>query len=166
MKKRILVLALVALLAISAAFAADAHGTSAKNQFSIGLNLGTNTGVGMKYGMGKFDIQGNVGFYLFDFDPFGIACDVSANYDVYDIKINSQNEICVIVGGGALLRAFVGDDAYFSAIAFGTAGLEYTFPKFPMTLYLKLGYGLGIKTDDGIGFDHAFMGQLGGLYNF
>ena len=56
MKKALTVLlVLVAIVAMPLA-AADSRGTSEEGAIGIGLNLGTNNGLGLKFGMGKFDI--------------------------------------------------------------------------------------------------------------
>ena len=47
MKKKVLVLLVVAILAITPAMAANSKGASEDGSVGIGLNLGTNTGLGV-----------------------------------------------------------------------------------------------------------------------
>ena len=61
MKKKVLVLLVIALMAAVPAMAASTRGAADDGSVGIGLNLGTNTGLGMKFGMGKFDIFADVG---------------------------------------------------------------------------------------------------------
>ena len=64
MKKRLVLVALIALCLVAPVFAADNYsGVAKKNSVGLGLNLGTNTGVGFRYGMGDFDILANIGLH-------------------------------------------------------------------------------------------------------
>jgi hypothetical protein len=63
MKKVLLALILVALVLVPATAATDGV---AKSDLAVGLNLGTNTGVGVQYRMDKFDIVGNVGLRILE----------------------------------------------------------------------------------------------------
>ena len=59
MKKVLLALILVALVLVPAAAATE---RASKTDLAVGLNLGTNNGVGIQYRMNDFDIIANVGF--------------------------------------------------------------------------------------------------------
>ena len=61
MKKALTILLVLAVIAVMPLAAADRRGTSEEGAFGIGLNLGTNNGVGLKFGMGDFDIIANIG---------------------------------------------------------------------------------------------------------
>ena len=63
MKKKLALLALVFVVLVTPAFSA---GVSKDNSVGVGLNLGTNTGVGLRFGLGDFDILSNLGFSMLD----------------------------------------------------------------------------------------------------
>ena len=92
MKKKVLVLLVVAILAITPAMAANSKGASEDGSVGIGLNLGTNTGLGLKFGMGKFDIFANIGLDMFSLGSDGLRLggDVGVSYEVYDIDLGGK----------------------------------------------------------------------------
>ena len=167
MKKKVLVLLVVAILAIAPAAAAT-RGSSNDGAFGIGLNLGTNTGFGMKFGMGKFDILANVGIADFNIgsDGFALGGDVAVSYEVYDIDLGGRHHMPITVGLGAKTKFDIGKDFKFDLSLVVPVGLEYQIPDFPLSFYLRLGPGMSIieNTKLDIGFD--FVGYLGVLWVF
>ena len=165
MKKKILVIALVLVVALSGAFAANNWGgAAAKNTMGIGLNLGTNTGLGMKFGMGKFDVLANIG--LGDFrvgDPTEIAGDVAVSYEVADFDFGKGHHMPLTVGGGLNTTIVVGSNA--TAFELGImipVGIEYTIPNTPVNFYLHLAPGLGLDfAGSSVGLSFDFDANLG-----
>lgn len=168
MKKKILVVCLLIALVLVPATAASYKGSTAKNTLGVGLNLGTNTGVGLKFGMGKFDVIGNVGIADFHFgNPTTIAADAAASYEVYDIDIKGQHHMPITVGLGVNADFVIGSESSVSVGILAPVGIEYTIPTFPMNFYLRLAPGLDIKIDgSGVGFGFGFGAYLGALYMF
>ncbi|MDY5930697.1 MAG: hypothetical protein SPJ34_01550, partial [Candidatus Ornithospirochaeta sp.] len=82
MKKKALLICLLAALLVSPVFADSTKGTEKDGSFGLGLNLGTNTGVGMKFGMGSFDVLANVGLDNFKVSNAGVGIggDVAVSY--------------------------------------------------------------------------------------
>ena len=44
--------------------------------------------------------------------------------------------------------------------------LTYTFPKFPMSLYMRVAPGVGIQLVDAVKVSFGIQGSLGATYNF
>ena len=87
MKKALTILLVLAVIAVMPLAAADRRGTSEEGAFGIGLNLGTNNGVGLKFGMGDFDIIANVGLNILRLNTgLSLGGDVGFQYEVYDIQ--------------------------------------------------------------------------------
>lgn len=166
MKKKVLVLLVVAILAITPAMAANSKGASEDGSVGIGLNLGTNTGLGLKFGMGKFDIFANVGLSFLN--GYGLGADVGVSYEVYDIDLGGKHHMPVTVGLMAPVE-MNWNPFYLSVSALIHAGLEYQIPDVPVLFYLRLGLGAKFnisKADDAKFVDFTGSGALGVLYVF
>ncbi len=167
MNKKVIALVLVFALAICSVFASSTTGTSRKDGFSLGVGLGTNTGVAVKYGMGKFDFQGDVGIKFMN--GFGFSADLGAYYNVYDITFKTDTfsktqYIPLTVGPVVALNVTEGKLGLdFLAVA----GAEYTWSKVPVTMFLKLGGGCGLAfSSESVSVKPTFYGVVGALYNF
>ena len=160
--KKVLVIALVLLLSISTVFAASYKGASEKNSFSIGLNLGTNSGVVVNYGMGKFDIEGIVGFGLFN---KSLDAEVAFNYAILDIAKSCKFDgyMPLTVGGEAYLST---DFNFFGVGGLVPVKIAYTFPKFPMTLYFRVAPGVFFDLTPNQDVKFGIHASLGATYNF
>ena len=163
MKKKVLVLLVVAILAITPAMAANSKGASEDGSVGIGLNLGTNTGLGLKFGMGKFDIFANVGLSFLN--GYGLGADVGVSYEVYDIDLGGKHHMPVTVGLMAPVE-MNWNPFYLSVSALVHAGLEYQIPDVPVLFYLRAGLGLGIGIASDVTFKFTGAGALGVLYVF
>ena len=165
MNKKIVAIVLVVALAVTGLFAASTEGTSKKGQFSIGAGIGTDISVVGKYGMGKFDLQGDLSLDFLNGNAFSIDC--GAFYNFYDWNVVSGSLKApqyISFTTGPIAKIMVKN-----GISLGTiwgAGAEYTFPKVPVTVFLKV--GLGAKFDFGENFSvgPTGMGVLGAVYNF
>ncbi len=168
MKKKVLVLLFVAVLAIAPAMAASTRGTSSDGSFGIGLNLGTNTGLGMKFGMGKFDILANVGLADFNIgsNGFKLGGDVAVSYEVYDIDIKGPHHMPVTLGLGAKMNFRFEDNFGFDLALVVPVGLEYQIPDVPVAFYVRLAPGISIMENTQVNINFAFAGYIGVLWMF
>jgi hypothetical protein len=159
MKKVLLALILVALVLVPATAATDG---AAKSDLAVGLNLGTNTGVGVQYRMDKFDIVGNVGF-----ENFGgtLAVDAAANFAVYDFVIEKAKFDVTVGGGLALALPFDGSNLSLEVII--PVGLFYSMNNddFPLDFYLRVGPTVRIIKGDKSNLFGGY-GVLGALWRF
>lgn len=167
MKKKVLILLVVAVLAIAPAMAAT-RGSSDDGSFGIGLNLGTNTGLGMKFGMGKFDVLANVGLANFNIgaDGFNLGGDVAVSYEVYDIDIKGPHHMPVTVGLGAAMNFRFADQFGFDLSLVVPVGLEYQIPDVPVAFYLRLAPGISIMENTKVDIGFGFAGYIGVLWVF
>ena len=111
MKKKVLLIALLVALILAPVTAASYRGSEKNGTFGVGLNLGTNTGVGLKFGMGDFDILANIGLSNFQVsaDRFSLAGDIAASYEVYDVDFGKGHHMPITVGGGVTMGFTIGD---------------------------------------------------------
>ena len=172
MKKKAIILLVVAALAIAPAAAAQYKGATDEGSWGVGLNLGTNTGVAIKYGYGDFDIFGNV---VFDFlnlktDPFrfSIGVDVGLSYEVFDVDFGGGHHMPITVGLLFPMGFIINESSLdFNLGVQAQAGIEYQIPKVPVSFYLRLGVGLDMLFgSSGITLGPGFSGGLGVLYVF
>ncbi len=169
MKKKVLLVAVLALLLLAPLTAASTRGTASDGSVGVGLNLGTNTGLGLKFGMGKFDVIANIGVDAMHIGSNGVGLggDIGAFYEVYDIEIDRRNHLPVTVGLMAPMGFFFGEQFAMNVGVLAAAGIEYTIPDVPINLYLRLGFGvdLGI-TNNGVEAGFGFSGGVGALWMF
>ena len=168
MKKRIVLVALIAICLVAPVFAANNYsGVAKKNSVGVGLNLGTNTGVGLRYGMGDFDILANIGLDVFKLNPLTLSGDVAASYNVYTIDGGKNLKFPITVGAGANVGLKFGKDKLgFDLSVLVPVGIEYTFADVPITLYLRLAPGVNLFNNSDFGFKFGFAGYIGALWNF
>ena len=167
--KKVLVLLVVAILAITPAMAArSTSGTSEEGAVGVGLNLGTNSGLGLKFGMGKFDIFANVGFDALSIgkNGFGLGGDVGVSYEVYDIDLGGPHHMPVTLGLMAPMRFFIGDNFMFNLGVLVQAGLEYQLPEVPVLFYLRVGLGVDLAIIPSFNVDFGYSGAIGVMYVF
>jgi hypothetical protein len=166
MKKKVfIVLAVVCLLATPLMAANSYKGSTDKGSFGIGLNLGTNTGVGMRFGMGNFDVLANVG--LNNFSTNTLSADAAVSYLVYTIDGgNKYIQFPITVGAGGSCAMTFGDDFSISVAALVPVGIEYTFVDVPITCYLRIAPGVQILSANDLHIGLGFAGYIGALWNF
>ena len=167
MKKKVLVLLVVAILAITPAMAArSTRGTSDDGAVGVGLNLGTNSGLALKFGMGKFDIFANVGFNILN--GTGLGADVGLSYEVYDIDLGGAHHMPVTVGFMAPISFNWASSFSIHIAALAQAGLEYQIPDTGWLFYLRAGLGADFRiigdSDKFVKFTGA--GGIGAMYVF
>ncbi|MGN0906390.1 MAG: hypothetical protein ACI4NM_04520 [Bullifex sp.] len=166
MKKRIIVIALLVLCLMTPVFAASYKGSADKGSVGVGLNLGTNTGVGFRYGMGKFDVLANFGLNNFKFNPFSMSADAAVSYKVYTIDGGRNLQFPITVGAGGALGLTFGEKVGIDLSVLVPVGIEYTFNEVPITLYLRLAPGVQLLKDTSFNIGFAFAGYIGALWNF
>lgn len=168
MKKKVLILLIVAVLAVAPAMAASTRGSSDDGSFGIGLNLGTNTGLGMKFGMGKFDILANIGLANFNIgsNGFNLGGDVAVSYEVYDFDLGGPHHMPLTVGLGAAMTFRFADSFGFDLDLVVPVGIEYEIPDFPLAFYLRLAPGISLLDNTNFNINFGFAGYIGVLWVF
>lgn len=170
MKKALTILLVLAVIAVMPLAAADRRGTSEEGAFGIGLNLGTNNGVGLKFGMGDFDIIANVGLNILRLNTgLSLGGDVGFQYEVYDIQIDGPHHMPVTVGLLVPMGFFFGNSFAMSLGIQAMAGLEYQIPDVPVLFYLRVGLGVDLNIGDWPNrnfVDFSGSGALGVMYTF
>ena len=166
--KKALAILLVVLVSVSALYAGlgDSYkGASKKDALAVGLNLGTNAGVVLNYGMGDFDLEGIVGLSLLN---GAIDVEAAANYKILDLakELDIDGSMPFTIGGEVALWANLNEPFKLGVSANVPFKLTYTFPKFPMNIYLRLAPGVGIQLVDSVNIGIAMQGSLGATYNF
>ncbi len=165
--KKILTFALVALLVVSSAFAAASYkGASKKDSFAIGLNAGTNTGVIVNYGMGKFDLEGIVGFGFLN--GSGLDVEAAANYSIIDVakQCKFDGSMPFTVGLGTDLAFRFSDPFSMYVGVLVPLKLAYTFPKVPVSLFLRVAPGVNFQVVPELKASFGISGSIGATYNF
>lgn len=166
MKKKVLLIALLVALILAPVTAASYRGSEKDGTVGVGLNLGTNTGIGLKFGLGDFDVLANIGIDNFHFDPFSLGGDVAVSYEVYDFDFGHGHHMPLTVGVGANM-GFVFDNSFgFSLAVVVPVGVSYQIPDFPMQFYLRLAPGVGLLDNSQFDPYFAFAGYIGALWMF
>ena len=147
MKKKVLVLLVVAVLAVAPAMAADYRGSTEDGSVGVGINLGTNTGLGLKFGMGKFDIFADVGLdaWHISSDGFGLGGDVGVSYEVYDIDLGGKHHMPITVGLMVPMGFFFGNNSVSLGIRMIMSRLGTPFAVFRTTAGLDINDGTHVK---------------------
>ncbi len=157
MKKVLLALILVALILVPVT---AATGGAAKSDLAVGLNLGTNTGVGVQYRMKDFDLVGNLGFGFLD---GYLSFDAAANFKVTEFEIEKA-AFDVTVGGGAYVGIPIKSGAKLGLAAIAPIGVMYSLDNkdVPLDFYLRIAPGLWFLPEVGL----YFNGYIGALWRF
>nr|WP_321265191.1 hypothetical protein [uncultured Sphaerochaeta sp.] len=152
MKKVLLAVLLLAMVLLPATAAERAS----KTDLAVGLNLGTNSGVGGQFRLDDLDVIANLGF-----DAFGstFAIDAAANYKVAEFSIDTL-DFDVTVGGGVAMN--LGNDFNLAVII--PAGIAYHLDNsdLPLDFYLRTGPALRVVQGDREMF--GWYGALGALW--
>lgn len=147
MKKRIAIIALVILCVAAPMFAAsNTRGAADRNTLGVGLNLGTNTGLGLRYGYGPFDVIANIGLDVVKLSGgnWTLSFDVGASYQVYTIDGGSNLKFPITLGLIVTPSVTFGNNATFNFGVLVPVGIEYTFDDVPITAYFRLAPGMNI----------------------
>ncbi|HHT79768.1 MAG TPA: hypothetical protein GXZ69_00825 [Spirochaetales bacterium] len=166
MKKRnfLIVLALLALVLAPVASAPLKASSAAYSKYALGLNLGTNTGLGFQIRANRdFDIIGNLG--LENFDSSHLSFDVAANYKIAEFNID-RAEFDVTMGLGANVAIPLSSEQGFDFSVLVPFGVVYHFTEVPIDVYFRLAPGLQIVKGNDVGLGFGFSAFLGGLWRF
>jgi len=169
MKKKIAIVALLVLCLAAPVFAGNTIGASKRNTLGVGLNLGTNTGVGFRYGIGNFDVIANFGLDLLHIGSNGLAFggDAGVAYQVYNFDLGHGNYMPLTVGLVGVTSFAASDNGVdFDLSVLVPVGIEYTFQDVPITLYLRLAPGMRIMQNTAIDLGFDFGAYIGALWNF
>ena len=166
MRKKVLLIALLVALILAPVTAASYRGSENDGAIGVGLNLGTNTGVGLKFGFGDFDVLANIGLDNFRFNPFSLGGDVAVSYEVYDFDFGRGHHMPLTVGLGAKTGFDFAKTFGFDLAVVVPVGISYQIPDFPMQFYLRLAPGLGLFNDSNFNLKFAFAGYIGALWMF
>ncbi len=163
MKKRIYpIVAILLVLVLVPLTAAPFRGTSASySKFALGLNLGTNTGLGFQYRANRdFDVIGNLG--LNDFGVDHLSFDMAANYKISEFWIDRADfDVTMGLGVNVGIPLKEGENINFAVLV--PFGIMYHFTEVPIDMYIRLAPGVRIIKGGNvdIGFDmSAFIGAL------
>lgn len=168
MKKKIVLIALL-VLCLAAPVFASLNGVTRKDSLGVGLNLGTNTGVAFRYGMGDFDITANVSFDVLEVfnGTVVIAGDVGGAWNFYTIDGGRNLQFPLTFGVSAVPALVIGDGTTsFNFSILFPVGIEYTFDDVPITVYLKLAPGMSIVDNASVKVSPEFGAYIGALWNF
>ena len=166
MKKRtyLVVFTLLVLILVPVASAPFGGSSAAYSKFALGLNLGTNTGLGFQYRANRdFDVIGNLGFN--DFGNSHLSFDVAANYKIGQFNID-RAEFDVTMGGGVNVGIPLKAESGFDFAVLVPFGVVYHFTEAPIDVYFRLAPGFQIVKGDEVGFGFGFSGFLGALWRF
>ena len=164
MKKKVLVLLVIAILATVPAMAASTRGAAKDGSIGVGLNLGTNSGLGLKFGMGKFDIFADVGLSVIG--GTGLGVDAGISYEVYDADFGGGHHMPITVGIMVPMSFRWNNPFAWDLGVLAQVGLEYQIPDFPLAFYLRLAPGVGIVNDSKFNVDFDFAAYIGVLWMF
>ncbi len=166
MKKRtyLIVFALLILMVVPVASAPLRTSSAAYSKYALGLNLGTNTGLGFQVRANRdFDIIGNLG--LNNFDSSKLSFDVAANYKINEFRID-RADFDVTMGLGVSVGVPLNDSHGFDFSVLVPFGVTYHFSEVPIDVYFRLAPGIQIVKGNDVGLGFGFSAFLGGLWRF
>ena len=160
--KKAMVFVLVALMAIGSVFAVT-QGASKENTLGVGLNAGSNTGLILNYGMGKFDLEGIIGFGALN---GGLDVEVAANFEIVDVarECNFPGKMPFTIGAEGYITTDFSN--LFGLGVLAPFKLAYTFEDVPVSLFIKFAPGVVFYFAPEFSADFGFHAALGATYNF
>lgn len=163
MKKTLLVLLLIVALVMPLAAAPKLNIKQAsKGALCVGVNLGTNLGVALKWDNRNWDLYANVGYGVVG--AVGIQAELGAELPVSEFKVGNET---MKVNAGIMAPLYIGvssSAAYFGVGALATAAVSYEFRDFPLEVYTRLGLGVGMTITPAFGVGFGYSGALGAVY--
>ena len=166
MKKRILPIVLVFLVLILVPVSSVSLNTSsaAYSRYALGLNLGTNTGLGFQYRANRdFDVIGNLG--LNNFGASHLSFDMAANYKINEFSID-RAYFDVTMGIGANVGIPLDDEHGVNFSVLVPFGIVYHFTEVPIDMYVRIAPGLRIINEGDVAINVGFSGFIGALWRF
>ncbi|MBI9094606.1 MAG: hypothetical protein JEY71_06970 [Sphaerochaeta sp.] len=166
MKKRTYLIIFTLLLLVLAPVASASFRTSsaAYSKFALGLNLGTNTGLGFQYRANRdFDVIGNLG--LNNLGVSHLSFDMAANYKFNEFRIDRADfDMTMGIGANVGLPLDDSHGVFFSVLV--PFGIVYHFESVPMDMYVRIAPGLRILNEGNVDINVGFSGFIGALWRF
>lgn len=155
---------LIVLVLVPVSAASLNTSSAAQSRYAVGLNLGTNSGLGFQYRANRdFDIIGNLG--LNNFGTSHLSFDVAANYKISEFSIEKA-DFDVTMGLGAYVGIPLKDGEKVDFALLVPFGVVYHFESAPVDIYLRIAPGLKIIEGGTVGLGLGFSGYLGALWRF
>ncbi len=166
MKKRtyLIVFSLLILILVPVASAPLRTSSAAYSKFALGLNLGTNTGLGFQYRANRdFDVIGNLG--LNNFGVSHLSFDMAANYKINEFQIDRADfDVTMGLGVNVGIPLSSGHGMNFAVLV--PFGIMYHIRDVPIDLYFRLAPGLQIVKEGVVDINFGFSAFLGALWRF
>lgn len=138
--------------------------SAAYSKFALGLNLGTNTGLGFQFRANRdFDIIGNLG--LNNFGVSHLSFDIAANYKINEFYID-RADFDVTMGLGANVGIPLDDSHGVNFSVLVPFGIVYHFTEVPMDMYVRIAPGVRIINEGNVDVNVGFSGFIGALWRF
>lgn len=168
MKKKLFII--VSVLLVAAGSSSFAEATS----FGLGPNLGSNTGLALRFGGNEFAVFTNLGLDLFALPDLGFNGEVGLDFQIADPQFGGGYHMPIRIGPMVAVRLASYRDwdyLWFRTGALFEANAEFQFPSVPIGIYLRLGAGAWVNlvrpdVDNyrDRWFDPAFSGAIGVLF--
>ena len=160
----LIVVTLLVLILTPVASAPLRTSSAAYSKVAIGLNLGTNTGLGFQYRANRdFDVIGNLG--LNNFGVTHLSFDMAANYKISEFRIDRADfDVTMGLGVNVGIPVSSGRGVNFAVLV--PFGIMYHIRDVPIDLYFRLAPGLQIVEDGVVEIDFGFSAFLGALWRF
>jgi hypothetical protein len=166
MKKRIfpIVMVLLVLIVVPLSSASLRTSSAAYSKFALGLNLGTNTGLGFQYRANRdFDVIGNLG--LNNFGVSHLSFDMAANYKINEFYID-RADFDVTMGIGVNVGIPLDDNHGVNFSVLVPFGIVYHFTEVPIDMYVRIAPGIRIINEGNVDVNVGFSGFIGALWRF
>lgn len=166
MNRRIFPIALILILLVLVPVTSATLRTSNSSQskYALGINLGTNTGLGFQYRANRdFDVIGNLG--LNNFGTSHLSFDMAANYKINEFWIdNADFDVTMGLGVNVGIPVSDGHGVNFSVLV--PFGIVYHFESVPIDMYVRIAPGLRILHEGAVAINVGFSGFIGALWRF
>ncbi len=137
---------------------------SSQSKFALGLNLGTNTGLGFQYRANRdFDVIGNLG--LNNLGVSHLSFDMAANYKINEFYIDRADfDVTMGIGANVGIPLDDGHGVNFSVLV--PFGIVYHFTEVPIDMYIRIAPGVRILHEGNVDINVGFSGFIGALWRF
>ena len=163
-KKMLFILVIIVVVLVPVTSATLRTSSAAHSKFALGLNLGTNTGLGFQYRANRdFDLIGNLG--LNNFGVSHLSFDLAANYKIAEFSIE-RADFDVTMGVGGFVGIPLDKDEGVKLSALVPFGVVYHFNEVPIDTYIRIAPGLRILEDGVVNLGLGFSGYIGALWRF
>jgi len=155
---------LLVLIVVPLSSASLRTSSAAYSKFALGLNLGTNTGLGFQYRANRdFDVIGNLG--LNNFGVSHLSFDMAANYKINEFYID-RADFDVTMGIGVNVGIPLDDNHGVNFSVLVPFGIVYHFTEVPIDMYVRIAPGIRIINEGNVDVNVGFSGFIGALWRF